>query len=87
MQYSVTIIKIASSRIDALYVKCASCRHFSGCEVGSPFCRVWGTVLSASWSLIDLCPHWAPHGGEERGPEVGAASRHLGSQVVVNRSC
>jgi hypothetical protein len=59
-QYSVTLANIAQGLMSALYAKCASCRHSSGCEVGSLFCRVWGTVLSASWSLIDLCPHWSP---------------------------
>ena len=59
--------------MSALYAKCVSCRHSSGCEAGSPFCHVWGTVLSASWSLIDLCPHWAPHGGGESGLEAKGA--------------
>jgi hypothetical protein len=64
--------------MSALYAKCASCKHSSGCEVGSPFCRVWGTVLSASWSLIDICPHWAPHEVVESG------GRQLESDAVAN---
>lgn len=59
------MLKISSGLMSALYAKCASCRHSSGCEEGSPFCRVWGTILSPSWSLIEICPHWAPHGGGE----------------------
>ena len=66
--------------MSALYAKCASCRHSSGCEVGSPFCRVWGTVLSASWSLIDICPHWTPLGDGEHWLE--SDSRQLGPRAL-----
>ena len=77
------MIKIASGLMFALYAKCASCRHSSGCEVGSPFCRVWGTVLSASWSLIELCPHWAPH--EDGGSGLQRSRHQLRPQEVANR--
>ena len=42
----------------ALFAKCCACSNYSGSQMGQGFCRVWGTVLTPSWSLVQQCPHW-----------------------------
>jgi len=52
--------------MNPLFSKCATCSSNSGGQMAQGFCRVWGTILSTSWTWGHQCPHWTPRDGATR---------------------
>ncbi len=50
----------AAACLSPIHSKCSSCRYFDARSLGGlGYCRHWSTVLSADWSLPNLCPSWS----------------------------